>query len=83
MECTMTATTMAVHLAEAISSVPWMRVYEVPVAAVQCMPETAPARTSAQPARFQKASSHFCRSLKKRIRATLVAAIAMITEPIT
>jgi hypothetical protein len=79
----MTATTMTVHLAEDESGLPGRRVYDVPVAAVQCMPDTAPARTSAHPALFQNESSHFSRSLKKTARATLVAAIAMMTEPTT
>src|SRR2546423_3550759 len=80
---TITATTTTVHLAEDESGASGTRVYDVPVAAVQCMPETAPASNNAHPTLFQKASSHLSRNLKNTANAIFVAAMAIITEPMT
>lgn len=60
-----------------------VKVYLVPITAHQCMPETAPARTTAHPARFHHELVQELWKTKKRESATVLATAAMTTEPAT
>jgi hypothetical protein len=77
---TMTVVFRDSSLLEVLRRTSW---YFVPVAAHQCMPETAPARTTAQAARFHQAFVHEALKTKKSASETMLAATAMIAAPTT
>lgn len=60
-----------------------VNVYIVPMTAHQCMPETAPAMTTAHPILFHHELVHELLKTKNSDRATVLAAAAMTTEPTT
>ena len=55
----------------------------VPTAAHQCMPDTAPAKTTEQPSLFHHVLVQAARKTKNRERATMEAAMAMMPAPTT
>jgi hypothetical protein len=76
---------MTVVLRELMSPVElrWFNVYLVPITAHQCMPDTAPANTTAHPSRFHHELVQELRKTKKRERATVLATAAMMIDPTT
>lgn len=60
-----------------------LSLYSVPTAAHQCIPETAPASSSADRTRFHQALAHMERKMKNMDRAMVLAATAMMAEPMT
>lgn len=75
--------TITVVLRELMSLVELMcvNVYFVPITAHQCMPDTAPANTTAHPSRFHHELVQELLKTKKRERATVLATAAMTTDP--
>lgn len=53
----------------------------VPTAAHQCIPDTAPAKTTEQPNLFHQVLVQAARKTKKRDRAMMEAAMAMMPAP--
>jgi hypothetical protein len=79
----MTTMTVAFDDASLLLPLADLRRNSVPNAAHQCIPETAPARRSADRVRFHQALAHIARKTKNMDKAIVLAAMAMTAEPIT
>lgn len=75
--------TVVLRVLRSLVELTCVKVYLVPMTAHQCMPDTAPASTTAQPIRFHHELVQALRKTKKRARATVLATAAMMTEPAT
>lgn len=65
------------------SVVTFLSRYFVPMTPHQCIPETAPARTTPDASVFHHEFAQACLNTKNAANATLLAATAMIAEPTT
>lgn len=61
----------------------FFNLYIVPIAAHQCMPDPAPANTTADTSVFHHEFAHAARNTKNKKSAMVLAATAMMAEPIT
>lgn len=55
--------------------------YRVPTTAHQCIPETAPASTTAEMVRFRHDVTHMARKIKKIAKAIVLVIIEMVAAP--
>lgn len=79
----MTTITVALDEATLLPDLMDLSRNSVPRAAHQCIPETAPAKRSAERTRFHQALAHIALKMKNMDRAIVLAATAMTAEPIT
>lgn len=78
-----TTTTVALRDGSLPSGLTFTSLYCVPTAAHQCIPETAPARITAEKARFHQDAAQVALKTKNMARATILATTAMIADPMT